>query len=57
MAVTTELPVCTPEEIVAKVQNAIEICKGSASLVLFTANTINPDIPLENIKAMYQAVM
>jgi hypothetical protein len=57
MAVTTELPVCTPEEIVAKVQNAIEICKGSASLVLFTASTINPDIPLENIKAMYQAVM
>ena len=56
LAVTTELPVCTPEEITAKVHHAIDICRGSASLVLFTANTINPDVPLENIKAMYQAV-
>jgi hypothetical protein len=56
LAVTTELPVCTPDEITAKVHRAIEICKGNASLVLFTGNTINPDVPLENIKAMYQAV-
>ena len=57
LAVTTELPVCTPDEITAKVHRAIEICKGNASLVLFTGNTINPDVPLENIKAMYQAVL
>lgn len=57
LAVTTELPVCTPDEISAKVRNAIEVCKGKASLVLFTANTINPDVPLENIQAMYQAVI
>jgi len=56
LAVTTELPVCTPDEITAKVHHAIDVCKGKASLVLFTANTINPDVPLENILAMYQAV-
>ena len=56
LAVTTELPVCTPEEIHAKVRHAIEVCKGNASLVLFTSNTINPDVPLANIKAMYSAV-
>ena len=27
-----------------------------ARLVLFTANTINPDVPLENVLAMYEAV-
>ena len=57
LAVTTELPVCTPEEIFSKVKHAIELCKGNASLVIFTANTINPDVPLENILAMYEAVM
>ena len=56
LAVTTELPVCTPAEITAKVHHAIEICRGKASLVIFTANTINPDVPLENIRAMYEAV-
>ena len=56
MAVTTELPVCTPEEIEAKVHHAISTCEGHASLVLFTSNTINPDVPLANIRAMYRAV-
>lgn len=56
LAVTTELPVLTPDQITAKVHEAINICKGKASLVLFTGNTINPDVPLDNIKAMYQAV-
>ncbi len=57
LSVITELPVCTPKEIIAKVHQAIEICKGKAYLVIFSANTINPDVPLENIKAMYQAVL
>jgi len=56
LAVTTELPVCSPEEIEAKVHHAINICRGNASLVLFTSNTINPDVPLANIRAMYEAV-
>ncbi|MDP7251228.1 MAG: uroporphyrinogen decarboxylase family protein [Planctomycetota bacterium] len=57
ISVTTELPVCTPDEIRAKVKHAIEVCEGNAHLALFTANTINPDIPLENILAMYDAVL
>ncbi len=56
LAVTTELPVCSPEQIEAKVHEVIRVCKGRASLALFTSNTINPDVPLENIKAMYRAV-
>ena len=56
LAVTTELPVCSPEEIAAKVRRAIDVCRGQASLVLFTGNTINPDVPLRNIQAMYEVV-
>ena len=56
MAVTTELPVLSPKEIKNRVKEAILLCKGNARLVLFTSNTINPDIPLENIYAMYEAV-
>ncbi len=57
LAVTTELPVYTPEQIRDKVRYAIEVCKGKAHLVLFTSNTINPDVPLDNIRAMYDAVL
>jgi len=56
LAVTTELPVCTPAEIRRKVRHAIDVCRGNAHLVLFTGNTINPDIPLENIYAMSDEV-
>lgn len=56
LAVTTELPVCTPAQIKEKVHRAIDVCKNQASLVLLTSNTINPDVPLENIMAMYEAV-
>ena len=56
LAVTTELPACTPDEIRAKVRHAIEVCRGKANLVMFTGNTINPDVPLDNILAMHEAV-
>ena len=55
LAVTTELPVCTPEQVEAKVREAIEVCRDNAALVLFTGNTINPDVPLANILAMHRA--
>ncbi len=55
LSVTTELPVCTPEQIRDKVRHAIDVCRGNAHLALFVANTINPDVPLENIRAMYEA--
>lgn len=56
ISVTTELPILRPEEIADRVEHAIETCRGKASLVLFTANTINPDVPLENIVSMSRAV-
>lgn len=55
IAVTTELPVLSADAIRARVRNAIEVCEGNADLALFTGNTINPDVPLENILAMYEA--
>jgi len=56
LAVTTELPFLSPDEITDKVHHAIDVSKGNASLVMFTGNTINPDVPLENILAMYRAL-
>jgi uroporphyrinogen decarboxylase len=56
LAVTAELPVCSPEQIKERVRRAIDTCRGRAGLVLFTSNTINPDVPLENIVAMHEAV-
>ena len=44
------------DEIYARARHAIEYCRGRASLVMFTGNTINPDIPPDNIRAMYRAV-
>ncbi len=57
LAVTTELPFLNPDEIRARVRHAIDICRGQADLVLFTGNTINPDVPLENIRAMYDEAL
>jgi len=54
--VTTTLPYGTPEEVAAEVHLAQRLCRGKASLVLFTSNTINPDVPLENVIAMRRAV-
>jgi len=56
MAVTTTLTRCTPEEVRAEVHRAIEICRDTSSLVLFISNTITPDVPPENVIAMYEAV-
>ena len=52
MAVTTTLTRCTPEE----VHRAIEVCRDTSSLALFLSNTITPDVPLESVVAMYEAV-
>ena len=57
LAVTTELPVCTPQQIRQKVRHAIDVSRGNADLVLFTGNTINPDVPLANIRAMTEEAM
>lgn len=56
LSVTGELPLMTPEEVRGRVHEVIDICRDSAHLALFTANTVNPDVPLENIVAMHEAV-
>ena len=56
VAVTTELPVLTAKQVKQRVIRAIEACKDYADLVLFTSNTINPDVPFENLIAMYEAI-
>jgi len=56
LSVTTELPVFTPEEVRKRVRDSAAACKGEADLVFFTANTINPDVPLENLLAFYDEV-
>ena len=55
-AVTTELPVWRPEKIRQRVRDVAAICKDKADLVFFTANTINPDIPPENLFALYDEI-
>ena len=56
LSVTSELPVLSPDGVKDRVREAIGICRGNADLVLFTSNTINPDVPLENIIAFYEVV-
>jgi hypothetical protein len=56
MSVTTTLPHGSAEEVEAEVRRSINLCRGKASLVFFTSNTINPDIPLENIQTYWQVV-
>jgi len=55
-AVTTELPVLSSDEIRKKVRYYADICRDNADLVFFTANTMCPDIPVENIVAMYDEI-
>jgi hypothetical protein len=57
MSVTTTLPHGTPEHIRAEVRRALETCQDKASLVYFTSNTINPDVPLENIHPYWETVL
>jgi uroporphyrinogen-III decarboxylase len=56
LSVTTTLPFGTPDDVRREVKNAKDLCRDKASLVFFTSNTINPDVPLENIRAYWDAV-
>jgi hypothetical protein len=56
-AVTTELPAWDPRRIRRWVREVADICRDEADLVFFTANTINPDVPLENLLALYDEII
>ena len=55
-AVTTELPVLSPGELRGKVRHVAELCRDEADLVFFTSNTINPDVPLDSLLAVYDEI-
>ena len=57
MAVTTTLPHGTPEDVRAEVRRAMRLCRDKAALVFFSSNTLNPDVPLENIQTFWQTVL
>jgi len=56
ISVTKTLPYGTPEDVRTEVKAAMDLCRDKASLVFFTSNTINPDVPLENIYALWNTV-
>ena len=55
-AVTTELPVLGPGELRKMVRRIADLCRDEADLVFFTSNTINPDVPAENLVALYDEI-
>jgi hypothetical protein len=57
MSVTTTLPFGSVADVADRVQQAMDICRDRASLVFFVSNTITPDIPLENVRAFWDAVL
>lgn len=56
MEVATFFHDASPAEISTYVNQSIQLANGKASLCFFTSNTITPDIPLENIRAYWDAV-
>jgi hypothetical protein len=57
LAVTSEMIHWTPAQIRARLKEAIQICRGNAHLVVLTSSTMCPDVPLQNIRAMYETVL
>jgi len=53
LSVTETLPHGTTADVRKAVRAAMEVCRSDASLVLFTSNTITPDVPLENVLAFW----
>jgi len=50
------LPFGTAAEVEAEVRQRIDCCGRDGGLILSPANTIQPDVPLENILAVYKTV-
>ena len=47
------LPYGTPEDVAGEVRHRIASCSQEGGLILGPSNTIQPDVPLENILALY----
>jgi uroporphyrinogen decarboxylase len=48
------LPFGTPEEVASEVRQRIECCGTDGGLILAPSNTVQPDVPLENLLALYE---
>ena len=55
--VTGALRFGTPDDMRREVCWAMDMCRDKAALAFLTSNTINPDVPLENIRAYRDAVL
>ncbi len=47
------LPFGTPDDVASKVRQRIECCGTNGGLILAPSNTVQPDVPLENLLALY----
>jgi uroporphyrinogen decarboxylase len=47
------LPFGTPDDVVSEVHHRISCCGKNGGLILSPSNTVQPDVPLENILALY----
>jgi hypothetical protein len=56
LSVTTTMTHGTADDVRAQVQRAMELARDHVSLVVFTSNTLTPDIPLENILTLWRTV-
>ena len=56
LSVTETVPHGSTADVQAAVRQAMALCRDRASLVFFTSNTINPDVPLDNVLAFWHAV-
>jgi uroporphyrinogen decarboxylase len=54
VSVSHTLPFGTVEDVKKAVEYSVDAVADDGILFLFTANTVNPDVPLENIIAMYE---
>jgi len=48
------LPFGTPDDIASEVKQRIECCGTNGGLILAPSNTVQPDVPLENLLALYE---
>jgi uroporphyrinogen decarboxylase len=48
------LPFGTPQDVASEVRHRIECCGTDGGLILAPSNTVQPDVPLENLLALYE---
>ncbi len=52
----TTMPFCTPQQVRDEVKRRIETVGGGGGLILGPTHSLEPDVPWENIVALYEAI-